>query len=205
MDSLREFIVSIWPSFVAFAHDNPFCLLAIAIFLLVLHAYIQTMPPRGIAVSWRKDKEVIRIFVKNNTGHSLSNAYLQVNWIKPEPAPAITNDGLDVFKALFNAKAPTEHSPVYLLWEQEAGFSRRVDLENTKSERCLALRLEDDGNKLGFYVSDKTPSLIYLEPGEIRAELQFGGTKVNGEVLIKEFECIFIYDGIDVSLKRIWE
>lgn len=222
MKNIQEFVLSKWPQLLKWIEAYPlqFAVLFLVtyVFILLTITYLQTLPPRGIKVSYEEKDDDIILFLTNNTKNDLSNAYLKVNWMKPEPKPALMDDGtINPVKLLFGASPPTPLNGTLLMWEIEGDYRHRTIIESKRSAKSHILKIESTG-EIGFWINNtigrplinrsatsSKRSLIYLDEGRVKAEIQFGGTKPDGEVLVKEFELIFDYDGNNVKVKRIWQ
>lgn len=196
-----------------------FTTFCVFVFLLFLHAYITTQPPKGIVVTYEEKDDGIFLFVTNNTKSDLSNAYLQLNRIEPEPEPALTEDRKikSPVKLLLGASPPSSLRGVLLMWESNGKYHHRTVIESKQPASSHSIRIESTG-EAGFWINPVTdqfsrtllkkstkPPFIYFDVGQVNAEIQFGGTNPKGNVVTKEFELIFDYDGRSVKVKRIYE
>ena len=161
---------------------------------LMIHAYVTTMPPKGIRITYDETVDGVDIYITNNTKSDLNNAYLQVNWIKPEPKPAWIENDIDPVKMFFGASPPKPHNPISLIWETKGDYQHRTKIESTKSAKSPSVFIEEIG-RAGFRIepivdqfsrtllkASTKPPLVYFDEGQIHAEIQFGGTNADNEV-----------------------
>ncbi len=218
-EAVRNYLISIWPRIVVLAQAHPFqivaCFLVICVLVSFIITYVRLVPSRGIKVSHGTRSDGINLLITNGTEHNLDNAYLAINWIKPEPEPARGKNGINYLKLLFGAPLPDPLIGTELFWEIDGDYLNRTIIESKRSTKSHSIKVESTG-EAGFWVNKYTerrlltqPSqrsirpIIYFDIGEGNAEIQFGGTKPDGNSLVKIFELEYVYDGMEVKVKRI--
>jgi len=162
----------------------------IALFILILWAFIKTQPPKGIKIKWGIIDlwNMTNIMVENFSGYELKNCYLQVKNIV----------GFEKNKLPLNCRFIRKNNQI-----QEIIANKLTEVEHTKSIIfCGASPMEQTGE--GRIVTWANPDLFTFND-TVKVEYQFGGTNPMGEAKIKTFEVTYCASKEKVEITRIWQ
>ena len=161
----------------------------LALFILILIAFIKTRPPKGIKIKWGvTDLGILaQIVVENYTEYKLKDCCLQMNSAKGK---------------IFSAPAPELPLNCKFFQNNEWVTDKLAEINHTKSKAFWLASPSNDDSGMGIFVAwNSQNSLKFKE--NTKAFYRFCGTLPNGKVLIKDFEITFNVNNKQIQIIKV--
>lgn len=201
---ILQFLSNIWegakPIAIQYWLTKPYlfelAIFLIALFFLLLWAFIKTQPPKGIEILSAGGNNV-QIVVMNSTGYKLINCYLQIRKVETRKG-----DGV-----LFCWVFP--FLPFKCMFLDEKGEwvgygSTEIDHADRQFFKVADIMESPDLAKFTVWEKPTSYKYFYFE-GKVKLECKFIGTTPDGQVKEKNFELRIHTKKLNLVVDKVWQ